>query len=423
MSAQSASAQPAANESVKLKATITGVVGNVQVRSSTDKAWSKAETGMTLDENAEFRTGPKSAVRFEIPPDQIITLDRLGTVKLLKAVRESGKIKTDVGMKYGRTRYDIEAAGEEHESTLRSPSSTLAIRGTRVSLTDQRPFPPEAVSLTGRADFKDQRKQVAFGAKGAGKTRVSADQPSAAAVEVMESFIDPTLSLARTNAESKLVDTLISRGSTVSIDSDSGLKIVRGGRPPTDAELIPSLPGYLNFVVRWPSNSDLNLSVGSPGGTNNQGEFLYPAAGLNTNASGGKMAFDHRGGPHGGIEIAYFPASAPKGLYGLGLVLVSGEPTVAQVDAFQDGKRINIYDGLTLRPTVSVAVFPLTPGLGEGTLAGIVPVGVELPIAQRATPAAAINPLQKRDLGLGGFTGPTMGVGKGSGAGAPSGKR
>jgi hypothetical protein len=333
---------------------------------------------MAVDELAEFRTGVRSAVRIEIPPDQTITLDRMGVMKLVTAVRQAGVIRTEVGMKYGRTRYDIEEAGEDHVSTLTSPSSTLAIRGTRVSLYDQRPFRAEATSLTGRADFKDVRKQVAFGGKGAGKTKVNTEQPNAAAASLSLTVVDPGVSLARTSAEAGIIDTLLSRGSTVSFDRDAGINVVRGGFPPTDAQLVPALPGVLNFVVRWDTNSDLNLSVSSPGG-GGAGEFLYPVAGFDTNASGGRTAFDHRGGAHGGIEIAYWPADFPKGLYGLGIVLVSGQPTVARVDAFLDGKRVDIFDGLSLRPTVAVPVLPPTPGISEGTLAGIVPVGVNLP--------------------------------------------
>ncbi|HSI36487.1 MAG TPA: hypothetical protein VK986_23080, partial [Tepidisphaeraceae bacterium] len=339
-----------------------------------------------------------------------IAVDRLGVVKLMTAVREGSKVTTEIGMKYGRTRYDLEAAGDtEHAASIKSPSSTLAIRGTRVSLTDMRPFPPEAVSLTGRADFKDQRKQVSVGGKNAGKARVTGNQASPAATELASTFLDPTISLARTDTEAKLVDTLLSRGSTITLDRESGIKVVRGGRPPTDAQLVPALPGVLNFVARWPSNSDLNLSVGVPGGKNGAGEFLYPGAGLDTTASGGKMAFDHRGGPNGGIEIAYFPANYPKGLYGLGLVLVSGEPTIAQVDAFLGGKRIGIYDGQGLRDSVAVPVFPLTPGLGEGNLAGIVPVGTSLPTSAR--PAASLQPLTLQGFTGGGAMGPAVGGG------------
>src|SRR5258705_9520126 len=140
-------AQPASNPAaaaVALTATITGIEGIVQVRQREDAAWQKATVGMKLGEGAEFRTGPRSAVRFEIPPDQTITLDRLGTVKLIEAIQKNQGVKTDLGMKYGRVRYDVEAAGLSHDSTIHSPGSALAVRGTRVTLYDQPPFTPQA---------------------------------------------------------------------------------------------------------------------------------------------------------------------------------------------------------------------------------------------------------------------------------------
>src|SRR3954470_2757897 len=89
-----APAQPAPADvpAGKLRATVTGVEGLVQVRNSADAPWQKRTVGKALDEQAEFRTGPKSAVRFTIPPDQTVTLDRLGTVKILQAVNDSGKL-------------------------------------------------------------------------------------------------------------------------------------------------------------------------------------------------------------------------------------------------------------------------------------------------------------------------------------------
>src|SRR5438045_9342050 len=88
-----------------LTATITAIEGIVQVRQNEDAPWQKAVVGMKLSEGAEFRTGPHSAVRFEIPPDQTVTLDRLGTVKLIEAIQKQDTVKTDLGMKYGRARY------------------------------------------------------------------------------------------------------------------------------------------------------------------------------------------------------------------------------------------------------------------------------------------------------------------------------
>src|SRR3954469_8287270 len=48
----------------KLIATVTGIEGNVQVNVSGNEGdWQKATVGMEVSENAEFRTGPRSAVR------------------------------------------------------------------------------------------------------------------------------------------------------------------------------------------------------------------------------------------------------------------------------------------------------------------------------------------------------------------------
>src|SRR5204863_7699799 len=120
---------------------------------------------------------------------QTVQLDRLGTVKVLESISDGGKLRTNLGMKYGRTRYDIEAAGREHDSTITSPSSTLAVRGTKVSVLDQRPFPAEAVSLTGRAEFRDFKKRVFFGGRNAGKTTVNTQTGNAAALALGQSVV------------------------------------------------------------------------------------------------------------------------------------------------------------------------------------------------------------------------------------------
>src|SRR4051794_29077684 len=77
---------PATTQAMQI--TITGVEGMVQVRESSDKAWQKAVVGMNVTEGAEFRTGIKSACRIFLPPDQTITLDRMGVMKLMQAIQQ-----------------------------------------------------------------------------------------------------------------------------------------------------------------------------------------------------------------------------------------------------------------------------------------------------------------------------------------------
>jgi len=359
-----------------LKATVTGVEGVVQVRKAEDQPWQKATVGMVLDQNAEFRTGPRSAVQFKIPPDQTITLDRLGTVKVLQAVNENGKIKTNLGMRYGRTRYDIEAAGREHESTISSPSSTLAVRGTKVSLYDQRPFVSQAVSLTGRAEFRDARKRIRFGGPGAGKLKVNENAGSAAEASLQEAFVDPGAALARTDSEQGLIANLLSRGATLSYDYEKGIKVIRGGtHPVTDAELIPVLPGSLNFVLRWDLDADLNLTVLSPTPDNVQGDqrlVVYPIGGRNVLRNGGRTDFDHRGGPNGGMEVAFWPGAFPNGTYQIGSQHMSGAVTPATLDVFQGGQRLDIRNSQGVQQTVNFTAEPIPAEFGSGQLIGAV---------------------------------------------------
>lgn len=394
----------------KLIATVTGIEGLVQVRESEDQLWTRATVGQQVGENAEFRTGPRSAVRFVIPPDHTITLDRLGTVKVLQAVNDNGVIKTQMGMRYGRTRYDIEAGGREHESSIASPSSTLAVRGTKFSSYDQRPFPAQGVSLTGRVQFRDFKKRVAFGSRGGGKTKIDVNNPNAASLALGQAVVDPGARLARTAAEDKLVQTLISSGATVEFDYDKGIRVVRGGQPPlTDAELVPTLPGALNFVLRWTQpGTDLNLGVFTAGDLTPQGEGIYPVGGVNTTASGGVIGFDHRGGPHGGIEVGSWPDGFPTQPYTFGSVHISGPNSPASIDVFQNGQRLT-FTGPDGQPTTSAQyiAMPIPPIAGSGQFVGF--LNIAPPDNAQSKPDRAMGPRRNSLIPMGSKVQPPMG--------------
>jgi hypothetical protein len=386
--ATSPSTQPTA-----MKAVITAVQGLASVRASEDAGWQPAKVGMELSENAEFRTGPRGTIQFRIPPDQTVSVDRVTTLKILQLIEKGGKVTTDLGIKYGRTRYDLEGGGLEHQSTLRSPNATLAVRGTKVSLFDQPPFAPQAVSLTGRAEFASQRRggrggsAIAFGNRGQGKTTVTESSATAADVALASTVVDPNLFGARTSNEQALLTTVISRGATVTLDRDSGIRIVRGGIPPTDAQLVPALPGALNFVLRWDGNANLDFGVSTPGTDKNPGgEFVYPAAGLNIAPSGGKTAFDHQGGANGGIEVVYFN-KFPDGLFALGGAdLTAGSSVTATHEAFLNGKKIDLFDGQSVTKQVVQTVTPTNPALA------LVAVNTPLPFAATPQSLAANKP-------------------------------
>ena len=111
---------------------ITDVRGLVQVRPDDQAPWAVAQAGQAVPIGGEFRTGPRSSVSFAIGSEQAVTLERLGVVKILQAIQGAdGKARTEVGMKYGRSVMQVEEGGLEHESTIRTPSAVLAIRGSR----------------------------------------------------------------------------------------------------------------------------------------------------------------------------------------------------------------------------------------------------------------------------------------------------
>jgi hypothetical protein len=354
---------------------------------------------MELTQDAEFRTGPRGTIQFTIPPDQVVSVDRLTTLKVLKVIQQGGKVTTDLGIKYGRTRYDLEGGGLEHQSTLRSPNATLAVRGTKVSLFDQPPFAPQAISLTGRAEFAAQRRRpIAFGAAGQGKTVVSSESETAGDLALSQSVIDPTLPGARTASEQALLATVISRGATTTLDRESGIRIVRGGIPPTDAQLSSVMPGRLNFVLRWNADANLDLGVSTPAtALNPGGEFVYPAAGLNIAPVGGRTAFDHRGGPNGGIEVVSFD-EFPDGLFAVAAPNLSATTTAtANLKAFLDGAPVDLLNFRTQQVDTTI-VQDILPGQPLVILAAVNTPIPFFPPASKVTRAASVPPAKMGPL-------------------------
>lgn len=350
-------------------AVVDAVVGKVQVKLTKDGAWQNAVVGMELNEGAEIRTGLRSSIRCVIPPDQTFTLDRLGTIALTEAIKEGNLVKTDLTLKYGRAQYRIEKAGLDHDASLSSPSATLAVRGTTVELEDSPPFAPRARSYTGRAAFNANNKQSIVGSKGGTTATMDAGQQSAANTALLSGVIDPTYSAAQSKSDSRLIANQTSLGATARFDREVGIPVIENGPGPTylESDLLPKLPGTLDFVIRWTGNGDVNLEVGvdkgNPAAILNKtefhfSEFLYPGYGLNVSPSGGRTDFDDRGGPNGGQEIVYWKGAYPTGVYGLAIVQQSGEPTNVTVNAFLNGKKLLLFDFIATADTVN----PVGPG-------------------------------------------------------------
>jgi hypothetical protein len=180
-----------------------------------------------------------------------------------------------------------------------------------------------------------------------------------------------------------LLATVLSRGANVTFDRDTGIQIVRGGIPPTDAQLIPSLPGKVNFILHWQGDFNIDLGVATPGQTVAQTEFIYPARGVNTSANG-KTAFDHQGGANGGVEIVYFK-TLTDGIYKIaGRMVTPGGSTSATLTAYIDGKPQQLGDlnNLTLGSSVSKSNVSF-----NNDLLGLLPVNTTLPFPVAARTA------------------------------------
>ena len=349
-----------------MSAMIAEVHGLVQYRESDSDTWHNAVERMQISQGGELRTGPHSSVTCVIPPDQAFTLDRLGTVRVEEAARNGNKISTDLVMKYGRTHYQIESAGLEHEAKISSPSSTLAVRGTVISLYDQPPYTPEATSYTGRAVFTYNRNPTPVGQHHGKTTKVRGSDNGASETALNDTVVDPQSAVTRTEADASLIATEVSRGAVLSFDPIANIPVITNGRPSTDAEISSVLPSKtgLDFVLRWTGNADLNLEVAVDQKDSvltaivqgfKQTELLYPGFGLQNTASGGHIPFDNRGGPTGGEEFAYYPAKHPTGLYGVAVLGVSGKSTAFTLDAYSNGKLLTQFfpDGASLESVKS----------------------------------------------------------------------
>jgi hypothetical protein len=349
-----------------LTAKVTTVVGQVQYRTSADDNWKPCTVGLVLSEGAEFRTGVRSSVSFVIPPQQTITLDRLGVIKLLEAVQQKGKYTTDMGMKYGRTRYDIEAPGVEHESTVRSPNGTLAVRDTKFAVDDERPFPPEAYRLSGTVDFSTAKRTISMGGAIPGPVKAVGDQ-NPADTSLTAAVVDPSSSVARTPAEASLVASVLSRGATLTETNPKLIPIVSGQTPPSETEIEKNLPGTLTFVLFWTGNANLDLRLDIQ-----NGEQLYPATPLNTTPSGGLIPYNDIGGPNGGIEYAFWKNSFPKTRYFVIVNDLSGAPTNFTAEVFEHGT----MDSFTMTDTAPAGATTFTGTITAGNnKLGVVDVG------------------------------------------------
>jgi hypothetical protein len=252
-----------------------------------------------------------------------------------------------------------------------TPSSTLAIRGTRVSVFDQPPFAPSAVSLTGRAEYRTAKRQVAFGGKDQGRTDVSSTADTAAELSLLRSFVDPISTFGRPEQDRRLLNQLQAKGDLLLRGGE--LAIATGG-PVTDPQLASFIAGQgrFNIALRWDGPVDMDLFVLTPdaktglpaytlGNPSYAGSIFKDIGlfqGVNTTvppvtaartADGGRIKFDQIALGGGGLELASW-TNPPRVPYTIAVALnnhIAENPkypteSVFRLEAFLDGKRVPV---------------------------------------------------------------------------------
>lgn len=348
---QPAGSQPATDpvSAMALEVKVVEVKGSVMASTDDGKTYKKVAVGEAFGMGTVFRTGLRSGVTCKVGADQMFTLESLTTLRVEEAIRAGGKEKTDLLMKYGAASYGIEAAGREYDAVIRTPGSTMAIRGTVVRVYDRAGFSPQAESYTGRALFRTARGATFIG--GRGYSVASGVKGSAAETALSNSTVDPSIAAARTQNESQVISEQLSAGGVLGFDNRASIPVVRGGGPLPDSSLPGALPGRLSFALRWDGPADLNFILDNQAGDSTQivlsgfrpEEILFPGYGLNTSLSGGIIPYDHRGGKNGGTEIGYWQENFPKGVYGVGVLHASGGTTDFKINAYLDGEALPIF--------------------------------------------------------------------------------
>ncbi len=390
--------QPAAApKATALVATVAAVEGTVQVRDDENAAWRIAKAGMTFPVGGEVRTGPKSKLVFILPPEQMVTVDRLTQVKILDAARGSASFRSDLGMLYGRMRYDVEAGGLEHEAVIRAPSSALAVRGTSVEVSDDA-FGGNVMLCRGLADATlggSRTIELRNGDVAAAPTTQPATQPVAYVRR-----IDPVtgLNCIRVNSQYKTVagysygiSAATSSQSEALSEQEQGVVGYNstagnqqaglhsfvpgggsgglGGLSGANEIIPPPTPnvgeGKLTFSLTWTGDGstgmglpDVDLTVTSP-----TGKKYSPAVNPGTNSDGVIVSPK---GPVGvdvtaGVQTVHWPKACPAGVYNYTVHYNgTGDPATFTVQVVLNGKQINAVfeDSVVteLDPNVSFSV-------------------------------------------------------------------
>jgi hypothetical protein len=287
-----------------------------------------------------------------------VLLKQLTRSTLRQATSADGVNVTRVDLERGQVGAEIdtaviEGAGQRYDLQVDSPRSTLAIKGTRVALYDQRPYDVEARSFTGEAVFERfDRQRVAFGRKNGGTVTVTGENPDPAAVALVAAVSDPGPRNARTASEQRAIANVFSRAGGVRFDPVLQLPVVTGGPVAGPSEsLRPFFTGGLGLGITWDAATNLNIAVFENPGDNSRGRVLFPVRDF-ARQPGASIPFDHRGGANGGFEVANFETPT-NGSYIVFANNPSDAPATAQFTAFAGGQQLSLFDVRTFQSVLT----------------------------------------------------------------------
>ncbi len=324
----------------ELRAVVVAAKGNVQYRMGDDAKWVPVKTGDVLPAGAEIRTS-LSAVQLRIEPGHTVTIDRFTVVKLITLVRQDGVVKTDVGMKYGRTRYDVEAAGAVHDAKIHTPVTTLAIRGTE-SGTQSDAFTESSWVIKGAVDNTNKlRREVIRMDASTGKAMVTSHLVTPAEYKKNVSQNDPKGEFVGRDKSPTAPQQ--GYGSGEFDDRDMGIyesqRLARLGGFQFDPN--GSFNGNFGIDISWSPDfvaSDVDLLIQDPLGAllDVKGNTIV-RPGQSTQGTFTSIPIDNDGSLGFGSESALFGPRIPLGNYLVTVKHISGDNSTGFIDGRLSG--------------------------------------------------------------------------------------
>lgn len=114
----------------QVRATVESVSGKVEIRAE-GGSWQAASAGERIARGSTISTGFNSRAELRLA-DSILEVEPLTRMTLEDLVETSDSVSTDVFVRVGRTRANVQSAeGVRSDFRMRSPITTASVRGTQ----------------------------------------------------------------------------------------------------------------------------------------------------------------------------------------------------------------------------------------------------------------------------------------------------